>query len=135
MLDKIQYDGLGKDIIDKLDELFEAFAKGAVYRGGWNPQVTPTYPDFANTNSHWDVYLNEGTTEFEWNDITWFAGDKLIYSKPDNKYFHIGHVSGVSSVNGQTGAVNLTANHVNAYTKAEVDALFSALSTIDFGEF
>ena len=34
-----------------------------------------------------------------------------------------GGVAGVSSVNGKTGIVKLTANDVNAYTKAEVDDL------------
>lgn len=99
---------------EKSQEIYEAFAKGAVYRGGWNPMSTPNYPDPLGTNSYWDVYLNSGTTSYEWNNITWYSGDRLIYSIPDSQFFHINAVSGVSSINGYTGSVTLDAAKVSA---------------------
>jgi len=103
-----------KDSADKSQEIYEAFAKGAVYRGVWNPQELPSYPPHYDVNSYWDVTLNIGTVSFELMGITWFAGDRLIYSVPNAQYFHIGHVSGVSSVNGDTGNVVVTPQSIKA---------------------
>ena len=89
-------------------EIYEAFMKGVVYRGGWKVQEMQAYPPHSDTNSVWDIVLDEGVVKYEWNGITWYAGDRLIYSVVDDQYFHINHVSGVESVNGKTGAVILS---------------------------
>lgn len=112
-----------EDFANKSQEIYEAFAKGAVYRGGWNPK-TGAYPPHFDVNSYWDVYLDEGETSLVWDNITWYAGDRLIYSVPNSKYYHINHVSGVASVNGQTGNVSITPANLGVYTKAESDTKF-----------
>jgi len=96
-----------KESEDRSEEIYQAFAKGAVYRGSWNPK-TSAYPDPKNINSYWDVILDEGVPSLVWSNITWYSGDRLIYSLPDKKYFHITRVPGVISVNGKSGAVNIS---------------------------
>jgi len=103
-----------KESADAAQDIYEAFAKGVVYRGGWEVSVMQAYPPHGDINSVWDVILPEGVVKYEWNGVTWFAGDRLIYSVPDNQYFHINHVSGVESVNGKSGAVVLIPKDIGA---------------------
>lgn len=98
---------------DKSYELYEELQKGNVYRGTWNPH-TAAYPDNQGTNSTWDVVLNEGELEYEWNGVKWFWGDRLVYIKAEDKYQQIESGTSVSSVNGKKGAVLLTYSDVQA---------------------
>lgn len=98
---------------DKSYELYEDLRKGNIYRGTWNPH-TGAYPDNGGTNSTWDVILNEGETEFRWNNILWFWGDRLVYLKEENKYQQIESGTTVTSINGKKGAVVLDAEDVKA---------------------
>lgn len=97
----------------KSETIYEAFMKGAVYRGAWNPK-TQAYPDPQGINSHWDVLLDSGATYEDFDGKRWYSGDRLIWSEPDQEYFHVNRVAGVLSVNGKTGAVNITAEDINA---------------------
>lgn len=97
----------------KSEEIYEAFAKGSVYRGGWNPKVG-AYPDALNINSYWDVYLDKNVPYIDWNGIRWYAGDRLIYSVPNMTYFHIQGTPGVASVNGKTGNAILVPDDIGA---------------------
>lgn len=104
-----------EELYNKTKEIYEAFAEGAIYRGVWNPQETNAYPDGDGINSYWDVVLNKGTREYIFDDITWTGGDRLIYSSPDNKYYHVDNTfldGGVESVNGKRGVVILTADDI-----------------------
>ncbi|UOX40304.1 long tail fiber distal subunit [Vibrio phage PhiImVa-1] len=120
-----------QDAQQKSETIYEAFMKGAVYRGGWNPEQTQAYPDPLGTNSQWDVWLAPTTPYFDFDGKRWYSGDRLIWSQPDMEFFHITRVAGVLSVNGKTGAVNLTAEDFNAIDSIpnivpDVDALFAA---------
>lgn len=120
-----------QDAQQKSETIYEAFMKGAVYRGGWNPEQTQAYPDPQGTNSQWDVWLAPTTPYFDFDGKRWYSGDRLIWSQPDMEFFHITRVAGVLSVNGKTGAVNLTAEDFNAIDSIpnivpDVDALFAA---------
>lgn len=103
-----------KESADKSQEIYEAFQKGSVYRGVWNPMETPSYPDALGVNSQWDVVLNSGVAEYEWNGIKWHSGDRLIYTESDKAYYHVSRSVGVNSINGKTGDVNLVARDVGA---------------------
>lgn len=109
---------------NKSEEIYEAFAKGAVYRGVWNIEVHQAYPTEAehqNINSYWDVTLNEGTTEYTWGGIKWFSGDRLIYSsvgsqlQPDQHFYHVSRAAGVVSVNGESGSVTITLDKLTGF--------------------
>ncbi|UAW01161.1 tail fibers protein [Vibrio phage BUCT194] len=118
-----------QDAQEKSETIYEAFMKGAVYRGAWNPK-TQVYPDPQGINSHWDVLLDSGVTYEDFDGKRWYSGDRLIWSEPDQEYFHVNRVAGVLSVNGKTGAVNITADDINAIdsvpaTVPDVDALFA----------
>ncbi|MGL5016115.1 MAG: hypothetical protein ACRC6V_17820 [Bacteroidales bacterium] len=98
---------------DKSYELYEELQKGNVYRGTWNPH-TMAYPAHGDTNSTWDVTLNEGELEYVWNGTRWFWGDRLVYVKTTNTYQQIESGTTVNSVNGKKGAVVLNADDVKA---------------------
>lgn len=103
-----------KDAADTAEEL----RKGQVYRGTWNIQANNGYPAAPDTNSVWDIVLNEGVTEFKFDNTTWFWGDRLLYLKDDNKFTQIESGSTVISVNGKGGAVTLTAEDLGAVKKS-----------------
>lgn len=96
-------------------DIYEDLRKGQTYRGTWNPH-TGAYPDNQGTNSVWDVILNENETEYTWNGIKWYWGDRLVYVKDTNVYQQIeaGLGGGVISVNNKKGAVVLNASDVGA---------------------
>ncbi|MGL5582282.1 MAG: phage tail protein [Cetobacterium sp.] len=91
------------DILDIAEEL----KKGNVYRGTWNPHSGAYPTNHQGANSTWDVVLNAGETEYDWNGIKWYWGDRLIYLAADGSYTQIETGSSVLSVNGLTGTVRL----------------------------
>lgn len=99
-----------KDAADIAEEL----RKGQVYRGTWNIQANAKYPPAPETNSVWDITLNEGQTEYRFDNTTWYWGDRLLYLKDSNKFSQIESGSTVISVNGKGGAVTLNAADVGA---------------------
>ncbi|MGL5013569.1 MAG: hypothetical protein ACRC6V_04655, partial [Bacteroidales bacterium] len=99
-------------------DIAEELRKGQVYRGTWNIQKNAGYPPAPDTNSVWDVTLNEGQTEYKFDNTTWYWGDRLLYLKDSNKFSQIESGSTVISVNGKGGAVTLDAHDVGALDKA-----------------
>lgn len=104
-----------KDAADVAEEL----RKGQVYRGTWNIEANNSFPPKPDTNSVWDITLNEDSTEFFFAGEKWFWGDRLLYLKDDGKFSQIESGSTVISVNGKGGAVQLNADDVGAVTKHE----------------
>lgn len=103
------YYGLSYDIYLDLKQ-------GQIYRGVWNPH-TGVYPDPEGTNSVWDVQLNEGETEYSFDNKVWRWGDRLLYILDTLSYSQLQSGSNVSSVNTKTGAVVLNASDVGAVNK------------------
>lgn len=101
-----------KDAADTAEEL----RKGQVYRGTWNIEANASYPAAPDTNSVWDVTLNESSISYVFDNQTWYWGDRLLYLKDENKFSQIESGSGVVSVNGKSGAVTLNAEDVGAPT-------------------
>lgn len=95
-------------------DVAEELRKGQVYRGTWNIEANAAYPATPDTNSVWDITLNEGSTQFSYDNTIWYWGDRLLYLKDDNKFSQIESGSGVLSVNGKTGAVTLVAADIGA---------------------
>lgn len=96
-------------------DIAEELRKGQVYRGTWNVEANNGYPAHPDTNSVWDVTLNEGSASFRTPDgILWFWGDRLLFLKDDGAFSQIESGSGVLSVNGKSGAVTLIASDVGA---------------------
>lgn len=102
-----------KDAADIAEEL----RKGQVYRGTWNLQANASYPPEPDTNSVWDITLNEGSIEYQFDGKKWYWGDRLLYLKDNpagSRYSQIESGSTVISVNGKGGAVTLDATDVGA---------------------
>lgn len=86
--------------------------------------------DYFYKNSVWsaDIPLEINGTTYTEENIA--EGLSTLFGQSGG-----GGVAGVSSVNGKTGIVKLTANDVNAYTKAEVDtALAGKQDTLIAGQ-
>ena len=115
------YEAGSEEYYNLVKDLYTDMKEGIVYRGTWNPK-TGAYPNPLETNSAWDVIT--GTSEgVEFDGDTWYAGDKVIYSKEEKKYYHLNAASAVQSVCGKTGAVTLTAEDVGALGKVGNQAL------------
>lgn len=102
-----------KDAADIAEEL----RKGQVYRGTWNIQANASYPPEPDTNSVWDITLNEGSTEYQFDGKKWYWGDRLLFLRDNpagSRYSQIESGSTVISVNGKGGAVTLDATDVGA---------------------
>lgn len=105
-----------EEYYDKCYELYLDLKQGQVYRGSWNPN-SGVYPDFEGTNSVWDVVLNSGQLEVDFDGKKWYWGDRLFYSVSESSYFQIESGATVKSINGKTGAVILGAADVGAVAK------------------
>lgn len=92
-----------KDALDSITTL-------SIYRGTWDPEVTQAYPDNKGTSSQWDVSIASNTT-VNFNGKDWKTGYRLVYSLPENAYYQIKMEVGVTSVDGKTGAVDLSADY------------------------
>lgn len=117
-------------IKDEVEKLYDILSKDMVYRGGWNPN-TQVYPDPMGTNSKWDVFLDPGQDTFDWNNITWKAGDTLTYSKEQTTYIHIANITGVVSVQGKKGVVTLIPSDIGAPTAAQMTAAESKIVSLE----
>lgn len=101
---------------DKSKDLYDDLKEGQVYRGTWNPK-TNAYPAHEGTNSVWDVILDDGVTSVDFGGFNWRSGDRLLYVVSAGAYQRLATGSGVTSVNGEVGAVTLTADKIGALGK------------------
>ena len=100
------------DTLTSLQNQINAITGGLVYKGTWNASTnTPTLASSVGTTNWYYVVSVSGSTNL--NGITdWVAGDWAIYN--GSAWQKIDQTNLVTSVNGQTGAVNLTYTNVNA---------------------
>ena len=100
------------DTLTSLQNQINAISGGLVYKGTWNASTnTPTLASSTGTTNWYYVVSVSGSTNL--NGITdWVAGDWAIYN--GSAWQKIDQTNLVTSVNGQTGAVNLTYTNVNA---------------------
>lgn len=98
---------------EKSYDLYLDLKNGQVYRGTWNPN-TGNFPSHGDTNSVWDVVLDDGQSDHPYGGFTWHNGDRLLYVLADKKYDQLRTGSGVLSVNGKTGAVTLVPSDIGA---------------------
>lgn len=117
-----------KDWYDKSKDLYDDLKEGQVYRGIWNPKVG-AYPDNQGTNSVWDVILDDGVLEVDFSGHKWRSGDRLLYVVSSTEYQRLATGSGVASINGETGAVTLTAAKVGALGKTDNAVSATKLAT------
>lgn len=98
---------------DRAAEILEEVENANVDRGAWDP-TTDKYPNTPTTNSKWSVSLPDGVLSHVFDGTTWSNGDGLVYILEQDKFQQIKGASGVTSVNGKTGAVVLGATDVGA---------------------
>lgn len=101
---------------------------GLSYQGAWNASTnTPTLVSSVGTNGHYYVVSVAGSTNL--NGITdWVAGDWAIFN--GTSWQKIDNTDAVSSVNGQTGVVVLSAGDVGAATSAQGALADTALQVV-----
>lgn len=109
------------------------------YKGTWAASTnTPTLAD--GTGNAGDVYVSTdaGTVNFGAGNITFAAGDWVIYS--GSIWEKSINSNAVASVNGQTGAVSLNSDNIGEgstnlyYTSTRFNSAFSAKTTTDLTE-
>jgi hypothetical protein len=100
------------DAIDSLQAQIDAVSGGLSYQGTWNASTnTPTLTSSTGTSNYYYVVSVSGSTNL--NGITdWVTGDWVIYN--GTAWQKIDQTNLVTSVNGNTGAVVLTASSVGA---------------------
>ena len=103
------------------DSILTAFGKvqnqingligGSIYQGVWNASTnTPTLTSSVGTKGYYYIVNVAGTTNL--NGITdWQVGDWAIYD--GSSWQKVDNTDAVSSVNGFTGAVNLTTSNIS----------------------
>jgi hypothetical protein len=110
--------------IQSTDTILSAFGKlqnqvnsllgSSIYQGTWNASTnTPTLTSSVGTKGHYYIVSVAGTTNL--NGITnWNIGDWAIYS--GTAWQRVDNTGSVTSVNGFTGAVNLTTSNITEGT-------------------
>jgi hypothetical protein len=100
------------DAIESLQTQIDAVSGGLSYQGTWNASTnTPTLVSSTGTSNYYYVVSVSGSTNL--NGITdWVTGDWIIYN--GTAWQKIDQTNLVTSVNGNTGAVVLTASSVGA---------------------
>jgi hypothetical protein len=100
------------DAIADLQTQISAIQGGLNYRGTWNASTnTPTLASGTGTSNYYYVVSVSGSTNLD--GITdWVAGDWAIYN--GSAWQKIDQTNLVTSVNGLTGAVSLSASSVGA---------------------
>ena len=99
----------------RVQNSLSALLGGAIYKGVWNASTnTPTIPAASSGNNGWYYIVNvAGSTNIDgitdWQVGDWIISNGTTWSKVDN-------TDAVSSVNGFTGAVNLTTANISEVT-------------------
>jgi predicted heme/steroid binding protein len=98
----------------KLQNQINALVGSSIYQGTWNAATnTPTLTSSVGTRGYYYIVSVAGTTNL--NGITdWFVGDWVIFD--GTAWQQVDNTDAVSSVNGQTGAVNLTTDNISEGT-------------------
>jgi len=100
------------DAIDNLQAQIDAVSGGLVYKGAWNASTnTPSLASSTGTNGWYYVVSAAGSTNLD-GVTDWQVGDWAIYN--GTAWQKIDQTNLVTSVNGYTGAVTLTATDVGA---------------------
>ena len=90
---------------------------GLSYQGTWNASTnTPTLTSSTGSNGYYYVVSDSGSTNLD-GISDWVAGDWLLFN--GSVWQKIDQTNLVVSVNGQTGAVSLSASDVGAATSAQ----------------
>jgi hypothetical protein len=116
----------------KLQGQINALSGGSTYKGTWNAATnTPTITSSVGTSGDYYIVGTAGTTNINginsWDVGDWIIFDGSVWQKVDN-------TDSVTSVNGQTGAVNLTTTNISEatnlyYTDARARAAISLTTT------
>lgn len=129
-----------KEALQSLETAIENLPDPMEYKGLWAASTnTPTLADGIGNNG--DVYhvTDAGTVDFGAGNITFAAGDKVVYNGATSVWEKWDQTDAVSSVNNQTGAVVLEADDIDlatGYTAgagvvSDADTVQSALQKID----
>jgi hypothetical protein len=116
----------------KLQGQINALSGGSTYKGTWNAATnTPTITSSVGTSGHYYIVGTAGTTSINginaWDVGDWIIFDGSVWQKVDN-------TDSVTSVNGLTGAINLTTTNITEatnlyYTDARARAAISLTTT------
>jgi hypothetical protein len=116
----------------KLQGQINALSGGSTYKGTWNAATnTPTIVSSVGTSGHYYIVGTAGTTSINginsWDVGDWIIFDGSVWQKVDN-------TDSVTSVNGLTGAINLTTTNITEatnlyYTDARARAAISLTTT------
>ena len=111
-----------------LSQIPASIQGGLIYQGTWNAATnTPTLTSSVGTKGHYYVVSTAGSTNL--NGITdWNIGDLAVFNGA--VWEQIDNTDAVTSVNGYTGTVVLTAADVGAATAAQGALADSAVQTI-----
>jgi len=98
----------------KIQGQINGLAGGSTYKGTWNAATnTPTIVSSVGTGGDYYIVSTAGTTNINgtasWDVGDWIIFDGIIWQKVDN-------TDSVTSVNGFTGAVNLTTTNITEGT-------------------
>jgi hypothetical protein len=98
----------------KIQGQINGLAGGSTYKGTWNAATnTPTIVSSVGTGGDYYIVSTAGTTNINgtasWDVGDWIIFDGIIWQKVDN-------TDSVTSVNGLTGAVNLTTTNITEGT-------------------
>ena len=106
---------------------------GVSYQGTWNASTnTPTLTNGTGTTGYEYVVTTGGTVNFGAGNITFIAGDFVIYG--NGVWSRIPSASGVTSFNTRTGTVTLlTADVTGVLTAGSVTNTMLANSTVTIG--
>jgi len=116
----------------KIQGQINGLAGGSTYKGTWNAATnTPTIVSSVGTGGDYYIVSTAGTTNINgtasWDVGDWIIFDGTVWQKVDN-------TDSVTSVNGLTGAVNLTTTNITEgtnlyYTDARSRAAISLTTT------
>ena len=116
----------------KLQGQINALSGGSTYKGTWNATTnTPTITSSVGTSGDYYIVSTSGTTNINgissWDLGDWIIFDGSVWQKVDN-------TDSVTSVNGLTGAVNLTTTNITEatnlyYTDARARAAITLTTT------
>lgn len=103
-----------KGALQSLETALEAMPDPMEYKGNWAASTnTPELED--GTGDNGDVYYvtDAGTVDFGAGNISFEQGDRVVYSGADGEWQKWDTTDQVTSVNGQTGAVDLDTDDID----------------------